>query len=140
MHWLGSCGALQYGQDRPGALRRGGAGKLDLAITGDPRRAEVNLVLVDRRAAAANLLDQRKQWTAKRHQFLQRLAPQKLSRNLEERFRGHIGVDDLPVRRDQQHRIRQGVENRFAVGWGRSAMFCNGGHAAALPAKSTNTV
>ena len=72
----------------------------------------------------AHLIDQRQQRTAERHQFLQRLALQKLRRNLEERFRGHVGVDDLAVGRDQQHRIGQRVEDGLAVGRHRPAMFC----------------
>ena len=88
------------------------------------RRAEIDLVFVDRRAAGAHLIDQRQQRTAERHQFLQRLALQKLGRDFEERFGGDIGVDDLAVGRDQQHRIGQRVEDRFAVGGHGPAMFC----------------
>ena len=67
----------------------------------------------------AHLIDQRQQRAAERHQFLQRLALQKLRRNLEKRFRGHVGIDDPAVGRHQQHRIRQCVENGLAVRWQR---------------------
>ena len=72
----------------------------------------------------AHLIDQRQQRAAERHQFLQRLPPQELRRDFEEGFGGDVGVDDLAVGRDQQHRIGQRVEDGLAVGGYGAAMFC----------------
>ena len=124
VHLVGDGALLQHYDDMTGPLGERRHMKIHLAIAAYPRRAQIDLVLIDRRTAAAHLIDQRQQWTAERHKFLQRLTPQKLSRNLEERFRGHIRIDDLAVRRDQQHRIGQGIEYGIAVGRHRPAVFC----------------
>src|SRR5690349_21823447 len=98
--------------------------QIDLAIAADAARAEIDLVLVDRRAARAHLIDQRRQRAAERHQFLQRLSPQELRRNLEEGFGGDVGIDDAAVGRHQQHGVGQRVEDGLAVGGHWPAMFC----------------
>ena len=107
VHLVGDGALLQHHDDMAGPLGQRRDVKIHLAIAADPRRAEIDLVFVDRRAAGAHLIDQRQQRTAERHKFLQRLALQKLRRNLEKRFRRHVGIDDPAVGRDQQHRVRQ---------------------------------
>ena len=124
VHLVGDGALLQHHDDMAGPLGQRRDVQIDLAIAADPRRAQIDLVLVDRRAAAAHLIDQRQQRAAERHQFLQRLALQELRRNLEERFRRHVGIDDLAVGRDQQHGIGQRIEDGLAVGRHRPAMFC----------------
>ena len=124
VHLVGDGALLQHHDDVAGPLRQRRDVQIDLAVAADPGRAEIDLVFVDRRAARAHLIDQRQQRTAERHQFLQRLALQELGGNFEERFGGDIGVDDLAVGRDQQHRIGQRVQDRFAVGGHGPAMFC----------------
>ena len=124
VHLVGDGAFLQHHDDMAGPLGERRDVQIDLAIAADPRRAEIDLVFVDRRAARSHLIDQRQQRTAERHQFLQRLALQELRRNLEERFRRDIGVDDPAVGRNQQHRIGQRVEDGLAVGGHRPAMFC----------------
>jgi hypothetical protein len=52
------------------------------------------------------------------------LPAQKLRRNLEEGFGGDIGVDDAAIGRNQQHRVRQRVEDRLTVSGHGAAMFC----------------
>ena len=124
VHLVGDGALLQHHDDMAGPLGERRDMKIDLAIAADPRRAQIDLVFIDRRAAAAHLIDQRQQRTAERHKFLQRLTLQKLGRNLEKRFRGHIRIDDLAVGRDQQHRIGQCVQDGLAIGRRRPAMFC----------------
>ncbi len=125
VHLVGDGAFLQHHDDMTGPLGKRRDMKVHLAIAADPRRAQIHLVLIDRRAAQAHLIDQRQQRTAERHQFLQRLAPQKLRGNLEKRFRGHVRVNDLAVGSNQQHRIWQGVEDGLAIGRHRPALFCD---------------
>ena len=84
--------------------------------------AEVDLVFVDRGAAAAHLLDQRQQRAAERHEVAQHLPAQQQHRRLEEGFRRDIGVGDLAVGVDHDDRMRQRVEHRVGgAGDGTSA-------------------
>ena len=99
VHLVGDGALLQHHDDMAGPLGERGDVQIDLAVAADARRAEIDLVFVDRRAARAHLVDQRQQRTAERHQLLQRLPPQELRRNLEEGFGGDIGVDDPAVGR-----------------------------------------
>src|SRR6476469_4393458 len=122
-----------------GTPRIGGDRQVDLhvAVAANSWCTQIDLVLVDRRAARTDLIDQRKQRTAERHQFLQRLALQELRGNLEKRFRGHIGIDNPAIGRDQQHRIRECVQDGVAIGRRWPAMFGGRSHAAALHAKAS---
>jgi len=122
VHLVGDGALLQHHDDMAGPFGERGDVQIDLAIAADAGGTEIDLVFVDRRAARAHLVDQRQQRTAERHQFLQRLPPQKLRRNLEEGFGGDVGVDDAAVGRHQQHRIGQRVENGLAVGGHGAAM------------------
>ena len=61
--------------------------------------AEVDAVFVDRRVALADLLDQRQQWRAEGQQVLQQVAPHHRRADVEEGFRGHVGVDHAARRR-----------------------------------------
>ena len=124
VHLVGDGALLQHHDDMAGPLGQRRDVQIDLAVAADARRAEIDLVFVDRRAARSHLVDQRQQRTAERHQVLQRLPAQELRRDLEEGFGGDIGVDDAAVGRDQQHGIRQRVEDRLAVGGHGAAMFC----------------
>jgi hypothetical protein len=58
------------------------------------------LVFVDRRAARPDLLDQREQRAAERHELRGVVPAQHVGRYLEEGFGGDVGVDDPPVGRD----------------------------------------
>ena len=123
VHLVGDGALLQHHDDMAGPLGERGDVQIDLAVATDAGRAEIDLVFVDRRTARAHLIDQREQRAAERHQFLQRLPPQKLRRNLEEGFRGDVGVDDTAIGRHQQHRIGQRIENGLAIGGYGAAMF-----------------
>ncbi len=125
VHLVGDGTLLQHHDDVAGPFGERGDVEVDLAIAADAGRTEIDLVFVDGRAARAHLVDQRQQRTAERHQLFQRLSPQKLRRNLEEGFRGDIGVDDAAVGRHQQHRVRQRVEDGLAVGGHGAAVFCD---------------
>jgi hypothetical protein len=124
VHLVGDGALLQHHDDVAGAFRQGCDVQIDLAITAHARCAEIDLVFVDGRADRAHLVNQREQWATERHQLLQRLPPQKLRRNLEEGFRGHVGIDNLAVGADQQHGVGQGVEDGLAIGRLRPAVFC----------------
>jgi hypothetical protein len=137
IHLVGDGALLQHHDDMAGTLGERRNVQIDLAIAADARRAEIDLVLVDRRARGAHLIDQRQQGAAERHQLLQRLAPQELRGNLEEGFSRNVGIDDLAVGRDQQHGIGQGIEDGFAVGRQGTARLDERSHAAALQAKSS---
>ncbi|MGY3291789.1 hypothetical protein ACVWWP_004856 [Bradyrhizobium sp. LM3.6] len=97
--------------------------QIDLAVSAHARRAQIDLVFVDRRVRRAHLIDQRQQRTAKRHQLFQRLPLQKLRRDIEEGFRCDVGGNDLAVRPDHEHGIGQGIQNRVVVGRNRPTMF-----------------
>ena len=123
VHLVGDGALLQHHDDVARPLRERRDVQVDLTVAADPGRAEVDLVFVDRRVARSHLVDQRQQRTAERHQFFQRLPLQELGRNLEEGFGGDVGVDDATVGCDQQHRVRQRIEDRLGVGGHRPAMF-----------------
>jgi hypothetical protein len=106
IHLVGDGALLQHHHNMAGTLGERRDMQIDLTIAADARRAEIDLVFVNRRTGGANLIDQRQQRTAEWHQFFQRLPAQELRRNLEKGFRSHIGVDDLAIGRDQDHRIR----------------------------------
>ena len=124
VHLVGDGALLQHHHDMARPLGERGDVQIDLAIAADAGGAEIDLVLVDRRAARPHLIDQRQQRTAEWHQFLQRLPPQKLRRYLEERFSRDVGIHDAAVGGHQQHRVGQCVEDGLAVGGHRPAMFC----------------
>ena len=137
IHLVGDRSLLQHDDDVAGLFGERRNVQIDLAIDADPRRAEVDLVFVDRVALHPDLLDQRQQRTAERDQLLQRLALQQLIGNLEEGFGGDVGIDDAAVGRHQQHRIRQSVQNGLARRR-TIEMFGQHVHAAALHEKSSN--
>ena len=107
VHLVGDGALLQHHHDvvRPLGQRRDM--QVDEALARIARRAEIDLVFVDRRAALAHLLDQRQQRAAERHQVAQRVPAQQRQRRFEEGFRRHIGVGDLAVGRDHDDRMRQ---------------------------------
>ena len=81
----------------PGRSGTGATCRSTEALAGIARRAEIDLVLVDRGAALAHLLDQRQQRAAERHEVAQRVPAQQRHRHLEEVFGRDVGVGDLGV-------------------------------------------
>ena len=103
-----------------------------MPMRGVPRSTLYSLTA---RSGGADLIDQREQRAAERNQLGERLPAQELARDLEEELRGHVGVDDLAVRRDDDDRIGQRIEDGIGIGRMDAARFeC---HAAALQAKSS---
>ncbi|MGY3627179.1 hypothetical protein ACVWWI_004110 [Bradyrhizobium sp. USDA 3686] len=108
-----------------GPFRDGGNVQIDLAVPAHARRAQIDLVLVDRCIRRTHLVDQRQQGAAKRHQLFQRLPLQELRRDIEEGFGCDVGGDDFAVRPDHQHGIGKCVQDGIAVGRKRPTMFSN---------------
>ena len=124
VHLVGDGALLQHHDDGAGPFGKRSDMQVDEAVGAGPRRPQVDLVLVDRRARGADLIDQRQQRRAERHQLLERLPLQKLGRGIEERFGRHVGVHDHAIRADDEDRIRQGVEDGVAIRWKSLALFC----------------
>ena len=93
------------------SLRQRSHIQVDQALAGIARRAEIDLVLVDRSTAAAHLLDEREQRAPERHELAEPVAAQQRQRGFEKGFCRCIGVGDPPIRRDHDHRVRQRVEH-----------------------------
>jgi hypothetical protein len=110
--------------------------QIDQAVARIARRAQIHLVFVDGGGAAAHLIDQRQQWTAEGHQVAQQMAPQQRNRDFEKRFRRHVGVGDLAVRGDHDHRMRQRIEYRVGGDRGKGGRHVET-HAGALQPKAS---
>ena len=80
---------------------------------GDADQPYVPDQLQDGRAVPAHLLDQRQQGAPERHQVAQQVPAQMRQGNLEEGFRGDIGVGHFVVRRHDNDGMRQRVEDSF---------------------------
>ena len=104
IHLVGDGALLQHHHDVVGLFRQRRDVQVDQPVAGIARRAEIDLVFVDRGAALAHLLDQRQQRTAERHQVAQQMPSQQRRRNLEKCFRGDVGVDHFAVRRHHDDR------------------------------------
>ncbi len=98
IHLVGDGALLQHHHDMVRLLGQRRDVKIDQPVARIARRAEIDFVFVDGRAAPAHLLDQREQRAAERHEVAQQMAPQQRHRDLEKRLRRGIGVDHFPVR------------------------------------------
>ena len=98
VHLVGDGALLQHHHHVVRPLRQRRDVQIHQPVAGIARRAEIDLVFVDRGAGCANLIDQCEQGTAERHQIAQQMAAQQRHRNLEESFRRHVGISHLAVR------------------------------------------
>ena len=111
VHLVGDGALLQHHHDVVRLFRQRRDMQIDQPVAGIARRAEIDLVFVDRGAARAHLLDQREQRAAERHQVAQQMPAQQRHRDFEKCFRRGIGVGHLAVRRHDDDRMRQRVEH-----------------------------
>ena len=134
IHLVGDRALLQHHHHVVRPLRQRRDVQVDRAVAGIARRAEIDLVFVDRRAARAHLLDEGEQGTAERHQIAQQIAPQQRQRHLEKGLRRHVGVGHHAIGRHHDDRMRQCVEYR--IGGGRCQHWLGGPHAGVLAMQS----
>ena len=74
IHLVGDAALLQHHHHEIRPLRQRRDMQIHRAVAGIARRAEIHLVLVDRRAACPNLFDQGEQGTAERNEVAQQVA------------------------------------------------------------------
>ena len=132
VHLVGDRALLQHDDHVIRPLRQRRHIEVDQALAGIARRAEIDLVLVDRRAAPAHLLDECEQRASERHQVAQQVTAQQRQRRLEEGFRGRIGIGDASVGRDHDDRMRQRVEHGIRRAGGKRGHRLVPAHAAFL--------
>ena len=84
VHLVGDRALLQHDDHMVRPLRQRRDVQVDEALAGIARRAEIDLVFVDRRAARAHLIDQRQQGAAERHEVAQAMTAQQRQRGFEE--------------------------------------------------------
>ena len=133
VHLVGDGALLQHHHHGIGLFRQRRHVKVDQPVAGIARRAEIDLVFVDRGAARAHLLDQREQGTAERHQVAQQMPPQMRHRDFEKSLRRGIGVGHLAVRRYDDDGMRQRIEHH--IGRRRREQVFRGAHAACPPCR-----
>ena len=77
VHLVGDRALLQHDDHMVRPFRQWCHVQVDKALTGIARRAEMDLVLVDRRSARAHLFDERQQGASERHEVAQSMTAQK---------------------------------------------------------------
>ena len=137
VHLVGDGALLQHHDDVVGIFRQRRDMQIDQPFAGIARGREIDFVFVDRRAALANLLDQREQRRAERHQIAQHVPAQHRDRGFEKLFGGDIGVGDLAVGRHHDHRMRQRVQHRIGRRIDCGGDGVSAAHAAAFHAKAS---
>ena len=113
IHLFGDRSLLEHHHHVIGLLRQRRNVQIDRTVAGIARRAEIDLVFVDRGAGQAHLLDKREQGTAERHQVLENVTPQERQRDLEKSLSGDVGVRHLAVGCNDDHGVRQRIEHRI---------------------------
>jgi hypothetical protein len=129
IHLFSDGALLEHHHDvvRPFGQRRNM--QVDDAVAGIARRAEIDLVLVDRGTAGAHLIDEGEERTAERHEIVQQMAPEQRDGNFKKRFRRHVGVGDLAVCRHDDDRMGQRVEHRVCGRRGQQGLSPHGASA-----------
>ena len=112
IHLVGDRAFLQHDDHVVRPLRQGRHMQIDEAFAGITRRAEIDLVLVDRRSACAHLVDESQQGASKRHEVAQAMTAQERQGGFEKRFGGGIGIGHPAISRDHDDGMRQRVEHR----------------------------
>ena len=87
VHLVGDRAFLQHDDHVVRSLRQRRHVQVDEAFAGITRRAEIDLVLVDRRSARAHLVDERQQGASERHEVAQAMTAQQRQGGFEERSR-----------------------------------------------------
>lgn len=143
VHLVGHGPLLEHDHDLRAVLGRRRGVDVHDPLAADPRRSDVDAVLVDARAALADLVDQRQERAAEGDEVRQRMARQHRRGDLEESLRGIVRGAHVPLRIDQDDRVRQGVEDRRLGARHDGKSLALGGrslgpaaHAAALPGRA----
>ena len=111
VHLVGDRAFLQHDDHVVRPLRQRRHVQIDEAFAGITRRAEIDLVFVDRRSARAHLVDERQQGASERHEVAQAMTAQQRQGGFEERFRGGIGIGHAAIGRNHDDGMRQRVEH-----------------------------
>ena len=109
---VGHRALLQHDDDAARLFEAGRGVDVDDALGAVARRADVDAVFVDRRAALAHLLDQRQQRAAEGHEIGERVPAEHVGRGLEEGLGRRVGLGDACRRRRPADGMRQRVEQR----------------------------
>ena len=100
---VGHRALLEHDDHAAPALEHRRGVDVDDALAAVPRRADIDAVLVDRRAALAHLVDQRQERAAEGHEIGERMAAEHVGRGLEEALgRGVRFAGSLPVAVDER--------------------------------------
>ena len=115
VHLVGDRALLQHDNHIAGLFGNRRDMQVDQPLARHARCTEVDLVFVDCCAAAADLIDQREQRSSERDEIAQDVPTQQGRRHIEELLGRRIGVANLPVRSDDDHRMRQRIEHGFGA-------------------------